>query len=92
MLALTCFEKKLSRTKYKRGMWRIRTNREITSIFGTETIIGTISKLGGWARHVVRMTYIELDKTTKKALEIRYQSDRKTTNRWWIDGEEGVQN
>lgn len=68
---LNAFERKLLRSiigpvRDENGIWRIRTNRELTDIFGPETLTAAI-KAGRirWAGHVMRMDHT---RTVKKIL------------------------
>ena len=87
--ALSCFERKILRTIcgpfFEHGVWRRRTNRELTDIFGTGTIIAAI-KSGRlrWAGHVIRM---DDERTTKKALERNFDNTRAKgrPRKRWID-------
>lgn len=89
---ISCFERKILRAIcgpiHENDVWRIRTNRELKDIFGSETIIGTI-KAGRlrWAGHVARMTD---DRTAKKALDRNFDGTRARgrPRKRWIDGVE----
>ena len=79
---ISCFERKILRAIcgpiHENDVWRIRTNRELKDIFGSETIIGTIkADRLRWAGHVARMTD---DRTAKKALD-RWSGRRPTKTR-----------
>lgn len=92
---LGCFERKILRKIcgpiLERDGWRIRTNRELTVIFGQETLIGAIKSARlRWAGHVVRMSD---DRTAKKALDRNFSGTRargRPRKRWLDCVEEDV--
>ena len=86
---LSCFERKIQRAisgpVHERDVWRIRTNRELRDILGSETIIGAIKSARlRWAGHVQRMSD---DRITKKALEKNFENKRARgrPRKRWID-------
>lgn len=89
---LSCFERKVLRSIcgpiQENGRWRIRTNRELTEIFGEETIVAAVKSARlRWAGHVARM---EDNRMPKKALEKKFDSTRARgrPRKRWLDGVE----
>ncbi len=87
--ALNCFERRILRSicgsVHEPGGWRIRTNRELSDIFGKNTIIVAIkSSRLRWAGHVVRM---DDERTAKKALDRNLNGTRSRgrPKKRWLD-------
>jgi hypothetical protein len=87
-----CFERRVLRSICgpinEQGRWRIRTNRELTEIFGEETILGAIKSARlRWAGHVARM---DESRMPKKALERVFDNNRARgrPRKRWLDGVE----
>ncbi len=60
-------QKQEESNKNEQGRWGIRTSRELTEIFGDETIVGAIKSARlRWTGHVVRM---DDNRIPKKTLE-----------------------
>lgn len=72
-----CIKQAICGRIHENSVWRIRINRELTDIFGKETIIGTIKRLR-WAGHVIRMSD---DRFEKKTFERNFDGTRKTSKK-----------
>ena len=86
---LNCFERKILRSicgpVQEPDGWRIRTNIELSDIFGKNTITAAIKSARlRWAGHVVRM---DEERTAKKALDRNFDGTRSRgrPRKRWLD-------
>lgn len=87
-----CFERRVLRSicgpLCEQGRWRIRTNRELTEIYGDETLVGAIKSARlRWAGHVARM---DEDRMPKKVMDRNFDNNRSRgrPRKRWLDGVE----